>query len=151
MSLILHSIIPKLNINIMTIKIFIPVCMFAAISLLPACRNNTPKEDNKDKAEEYNEAKFDKAAEKDAQFVVDAADISLTGMNLGQQAQANAVDGDTRELGAMMYNDHKKAYDQLASLAAKKSITIPAAMSEPDKKHYNNLMEKKGIDYDKKY
>src|SRR4026208_1304978 len=108
-------------------KFVIPFSFFVAAFLFSCHRNNT-NEDNKDKAEKYNEAKFDKAAEKDAQFVVDAADISLTEMNLGQQAQANAADAETRQLGAMMYNDHKKAYNELASLAARKSITVPVAM-----------------------
>ena len=128
--------------------------LLAVISIVAlSCNNNNNPDnpDNKKVAEEHNDAKFDNKAEKDAQFAVDAADISLTEMSLGQWAENNAMTDDTKQLGKMMYQDHKKAYDEIASLAAKKSITIPGEMSEGSKKDYNSLIEKKGADFDKEY
>ena len=42
-------------------------------------------------------------------------------------------------------------YDDLASLASKKSISIPSAMTEAEQKDYNSLAQKTGIDFDKAY
>src|SRR5438105_7765325 len=120
---------------------FILLILIAAISL-PGCKNSKTENENdaKNVAEEHNDAKFTThKSEKDAQFLVDAADINLTEMNLGQLAESKAVMSETKELGAMMHNDHKKAYDDLASLAAKKTISIPSAMTESAQKDYNKL------------
>ena len=127
------------------------ILSIVAFGSMSCNNNNESKPDNKDEAEKHNDAKFDNKAEKDAQFVVEASDISLTEMSLGQLAENNAMTDDTKELGRMMNRDHKKAYDDLASLAAKKSITVPVSMSDASKKDYDNLMEKKGADFDKKY
>jgi len=134
------------------LKYFLFVILSTVALGMVSCNNNDNNApDNKNEAEKHNDAKFDNKAEKDAQFVVEAADISLTEMSLGQLAEKNAMTDDTKELGKMMNRDHKKAYDDLASLAAKKSITVPASMSEGSKKDYDGLMEKKGSDFDKKY
>ncbi len=118
-----------------------------------ACNNNnnTPKEDNKKSAEEMNDAKFNHEGEKDAEFVTDVEDINLTEMNLGQLAGSKATLTETKDLGKMMESSHKKAYDDLASLAAKKTISVPSAMSDAAKKDYDNLSEKTGIDFDKDF
>jgi putative membrane protein len=120
--------------------------------IFSACNNdNGPKEDDKKAAEEVNDAKFNKQGEKDADFVTDAQDINLTEMNLGQLAASKASSADTKDLGKMMQTSHKKAYDDLASLAAKKSITVPSAMSEKSKKDYDDLSQKTGVDFDKDF
>jgi putative membrane protein len=117
-----------------------------------ACNNNNNvKEDNKKAAEEMNDAKFNHEGEKDAEFVTDVQDINLTEMNLGQLAAEKASMAETKDLGKMMETSHKKAFDELASLAAKKSITIPSAMSESSKKDYDNLSQKTGVDFDKDF
>ena len=131
--------------------LFIGIVSGLAFSLTSCSSNNDNSVDNKKEAEQHNDAKFDNKSEKDAQFDVDAADISLTETILAQLAEKNASMSDTKELAMMMDKDHKKAYDDLAPLAAKKTITIPTAMSESSQKDYNNLMEKRGNDFDKKY
>jgi putative membrane protein len=126
--------------------------MAAVAAFLFACNNsNTTTEDNNKNAEKMNDAKFNNDSQKDAQFVTDVQDINLKEMNLGQLAASNASMAETKDLGKMMETSHKKAYDELASLAAKKSITIPSAMSESAKKDYDNLSKKTGLDFDKDY
>jgi putative membrane protein len=127
--------------------------LFAASLLFIACNSNsnTSKEDNKEAAEERNDAKFDRQGEKDANFVTDVQDINLAETNLGQLAASRATTKEVKELGAMMQAAHKKAYDELASLAAKKSISVPTAMSESAKKDYDNLNQKAGKDFDKEF
>ena len=51
----------------------------------------------------------------------------------------------------MMVDDHGKANSELKSLAATKNIMLPDSMNEDHKKHYQELSEKKGKDFDKAY
>jgi putative membrane protein len=128
--------------------------LFAAAVMAVSCNNssnNTKEEDNKKAAEERNDAKFDKQGEKDANFVTDIQDINLEEQNLSQLAESRGTNKEVKELGGMMQSAHKKAYDELASLAAKKNITIPSAMSKKAKDDYDKLNDKAGKDFDKEY
>ena len=131
----------------------------AGIAFTQSCSNDHPKndetktaEDPKKTAEEHNDAKFTtNNSEKDAQFLVDAAEVNLAEANLGKLAATQGMTKDIRELGEMMNRDHQKAYDDLSALAKKKSITIPTAPSDDAQKKYNNLSEKRGSDFDKDF
>jgi putative membrane protein len=129
--------------------------LFAAAAIAVSCNNsntnNAANEDNKKAAEERNDAKFDKQGEKDANFVTDIQDINLAEQNLSQLAESRATNKEVKELGAMMQSAHKKAYDELASLAAKKNISVPSAMSKSAKDDYDKLNDKAGKDFDKEY
>jgi putative membrane protein len=133
------------------IKKILMIIVFPAIFVACNNNNNAPKEDNKKTAEEMNDAKFNHEGEKDAEFVTDVQDINLTEMNLGQLAASKAMMTETKDLGKMMETSHKKAYDDLASLAAKKTISVPSAMSDASKKDYDNLSQKTGVDFDKDF
>ena len=114
--------------------------------------NNKPNEDPKKEAEDHNDAKFTaNNSEKDAQFLVDAADINLAEVSLGKLASSNGMSKDVRDLGEMMNRDHQKAYDDLSALAKKKNVTIPGSVSDAAQKKYNDLSEKKGSDFDKMF
>jgi len=130
----------------------------AGIAFAPACTNNKTNEegktaeDPKEAAEEHNDAKFTtNSSEKDAQFLVDAAEVNLAEVSLGKLASTQGMTKEVRELGEMMTREHQKAYDDLSSLAKKKSITIPAAASDDAQKKYNTLSEKRGSDFDKDF
>src|SRR5690349_14414756 len=130
-----------------------------AFAFLSACSNdnstadnNKKSEDPKETAEDHNDAKFStNSSEKDAQFVVDAADINLAEINLGKLASTKGMTKEVRDLGDMMNKDHQKAYDDLSALAKKKNISITAAMSDDVQKKYNTMSEKKGSDFDKDF
>jgi len=118
-----------------------------------ACNNKGPEKssDDKEVAEEHNDAKFDKAQEKDAQFLVDAADINMTEIKLSELAKGSAVTDDGKKLADMMIGEHKKALEEIQALASKKGITIPNTLSENNQKAYNKLNDKKGTEFDKEY
>src|SRR5437868_6877513 len=126
-----------------TIKnVFMAGLALLAFNCWIACNNDHTTKDNADngtkkEADQHNDAKFDNKSEKDADFLAEAANISLVEMNLGQLAETNATSADARDLGKMMNRDHKKAYDDLAALAAKKSISVPSALNDNDRKDYN--------------
>src|SRR5215467_2277426 len=102
--------------------------LLLSVSTWSACTNSQSKEDSKDMAEEQNKAKFNNPEQKDAQFVVDAANINLEEIQLGKLALERATMDQTKQLAQMMVNDHQKAYDDLSALAKSKSISIPADM-----------------------
>jgi putative membrane protein len=131
----------------------------AGIAFAPACSNNRTNDDNKktnedpkETAEDHNDAKFTtNNSEKDAQFLVDAAEVNLEEVSMGKLAASQGMTKEVRELGEMMNREHQKAYDDLSALAKKKSITIPSAVSDDAQKKYNNLSEKRGSDFDKDF
>jgi putative membrane protein len=131
----------------------------AGIAFTSACNserkdaeNTKANEDSKEVAEDHNDAKFQtNNTEKDAQFLVEAADINLAEVSLGKLASTQAMSKEVRELGEQMNREHQKAYDELTTLAKKKNITVPAAASDNMQKKYNDLSEKRGSEFDKEF
>ncbi len=118
---------------------------------LTACNNNK-QEDTKDMAEEHNESKMDNHDQKkDAQFLVDAAEINLMEIDLGNLAQKKAMMQETKDLGKMMVDEHTKAMNELKELAAKKTITIPTSATEDGQDKMKKFADKSGHDFDKDY
>jgi putative membrane protein len=125
---------------------------FATLLLLVSCTNNQGTEDSKDVAEERNDAKFDdNKQQQDAQFLVNAAEINLEEIQLGQLAQQKGTVTHVKELGKMMEDAHTKSLRDLTALAAKKRITIPTSSTDNGRDLYQKLNEKSGKDFDKAY
>ena len=127
---------------------FITAVIFGASS----CANNEKPADSKEVAEDHNEAKFDNAdKEKDAQFLVNAAEINLEEIKLGQLAQEKGSLAEVRDLGKMMVDAHNKAMNDLSALAKTKVVTIPSAPTDKADDAYKKLNEKTGNKFDKEY
>lgn len=133
--------------------------MLAATALLigfASCSNSNmasenKAEDTKGEAEEHNDAKFENKQEKDAQFLVDAADINMAEIEMGKLAESHGMMAEVKELGKMMVTDHSKALEEVKSMAAKKQITIPTEMSNKAMDDYKALDGKTGKDFDQDY
>ena len=127
--------------------------IMAVVISLSACSDNKSKaEDTKAVAEEHNEAKFEnKNDEKDAQFLVKAAEINLEEIELGKLVQQTSKTPCIIELAAMMEKQHMQAMDELTNLAAKKTITIPTSLTQDGKDACNKLNTKTGKDFNKEY
>ncbi len=122
---------------------------FVAVLALMACNDS---EDSKKVAAEANDKKFDNTnREKDATFLVDAAEINLEEIKLGQLAQQKGTMADVKELGKMMEQAHSKAMSETDSLARKLLITIPSSSTENALDAYNKLDTKSGTEFDKAY
>ncbi|CAN5508920.1 hypothetical protein BH11BAC2_BH11BAC2_18910 [soil metagenome] len=134
-------------------KQLIAKCMYAcSLSVLMiSCSNNPKTEDSKDVAKEHNEAKFDNKAEDDAKFLVNAAEINLMEIQLGELATTKGMNAETKELGKMMVSEHTKNFEDLKALAALKMMTIPMAVTEKGQDAYNKLQKKSGNDFDKEF
>ena len=128
---------------------FATASMFLLLSL-SSC-NNTSTKDTKEVAEEHNDAKFANSKEDDANFLVDAAEINLEDVQLGNLAQNRGTTARVKELGKTIETDHTKAMDDLKALAAKKQITIPTTLTDDGIKENKKLMDTKGSDFDKDY
>ncbi|MGV3631771.1 MAG: DUF4142 domain-containing protein [Bacteroidota bacterium] len=110
------------------------------------------EKDSKEVAEEHNDEKFDANKEEDAEFLVEASEISLEEIELGKLAQQRSKNSSVIQLGEMMQTDHEKASGEAKALAEKYGISIPSSVSEKGRDKYNKLNEKKtGKDFDEKY
>ncbi len=132
------------------------ISLFAALmGGMVSCDNtNTAKTNNdtKEVAEDANDAKFDSSKnEKDAQFLVNAAEINLEDIKLGQLAQQKGVSADIKSLGQMMVEHHTKALNDLRNLAQSKTISIPENATKDVLDDYEKLEGMKGADFDRKY
>jgi putative membrane protein len=126
---------------------------FALITgmFLSAC-NPKDSGDSKDFAEEQNEEKFDdNKVENDAEFVVDAADGGMLEVQLAELAIKNAASEEVKKYAQMIAKDHSKTNTELKTLAEKKNITLPIALSDKAQKKYDDLADKTGEDFDKAY
>lgn len=116
-----------------------------------SCNSNKP-EDPKDVAEEVNDERFDeRAAEKDAQFLVEAASINMEEIQLGELAEQKGMATHVKDLGKMMVEQHTKAMNDLKELASKKTITLPTALTDEGQNAYDDLNKESGKDFDKDY
>lgn len=127
-----------------------------ALSLLTACNNdNKDHPDAKEAANEQNENKQDdnKQAlkEDDAKFMTEAASGGIMEVQLGQYATTNGANPKVIEFGRQMVTDHTKGNDELKALAARKNATLPTAADNDKQKKMDDLMHKKGADFDRAY
>ena len=87
----------------------------------------------------------------DAQFLMDAAEMQLENISLGNLAQQKGSSEHVRALGKMMVEENSKSLNELKALAQTKSIAIPSSATEDSNDFYKKLNEKNGNDFSKTY
>jgi putative membrane protein len=88
-----------------------------------------------------NEMKFyAEGKNKDEQFLMDAAQMSIEEIKLGQLAQKKSINIDIQEFGKMLEDAHTKILNELIPLAKTKSITIPIELTGRSQDAYNQLV-----------
>lgn len=133
-------------------KALLQITLVSAVLLVASCSNTPKPADTKDVAEEHNIAKFDSNnQEKDAQFLVNAAEINLQQIMLGELAQQIGRTSHVKDLGKMMEDAHTKSLNVLTVLAKSKMVSIPTSATDNAKEAYKVLNEKPGTDFDKAY
>jgi putative membrane protein len=138
---------PKSCKNVLFGVIFSAAILFSVSS----CGDDKPK-DTKDAAEKTNDAKLDNTAkEKDAQFLVNAAEINLEEISLGKLARQKGNTAHVKELGKMMEDEHTKSWSDLSALAKIKMITLPESATDNAKDAYKKLNDKSEKDFGKAY
>ncbi|MCE3294593.1 MAG: hypothetical protein K0R65_307 [Crocinitomicaceae bacterium] len=136
-----NSHFPKLLLN----AVFIST-LFIGFS---SCGGND--KDSKEVAEEHNDEKFDDNKEEDAEFLVEAAEISFEEIELGKLAQKHSKNSSVIQLGEMMQKDHEKSLAEIKAVAEKYSISIPSSMTEKGQDAYDKLNKEDMKNFDKKY
>ena len=89
--------------------------------------------------------------EKDADFLVFAAESNLEEISLGKLAQEKGTISHVKELGAEMQAHHETAMTNLTALAQTKMVTIPSSIAEDGRDAYDDLNEESGAEFDKVY
>jgi len=108
--------------------------------------------DSAEIAEDQNEAKFKETNfEQDTDFAIAAATGGLLEVRLGELAAVSASSRQVKDFARQMVTDHGKANDELKDLAARKNISIPAALDEKGKEKYDELAKKTGTEFDQAY
>lgn len=116
-----------------------------------SCMNSKP-EVTKDVSEEKNEQKIDNTInEKDAQFLVNAAEIDMIGVSLGQLGQQKGGSIHVKELGKMMEDQHTISLNELIALAQTKNISLPTLQTEKGKETYKKQSGLPAKKFDKMY
>lgn len=124
----------------------------ACIVLVASCGYDQNSEGTKDVAEERNDEKFEDDRQKqDAQFLVNASEINLEEIQLGQLAQQKGRTTYVKELGKAMEDAHTQSQRDLTALAQRKNISIPSSPTEDGKDAYETLNEESGDDFDEAY
>jgi putative membrane protein len=112
-------------------------------------RNRNP--DPVKSAEESNNAKFDKAGEEDAQYVVNAYSDGLFEIRMAERIKDRASTSDVKELANSMITSHSKLNDDLAALAQRKQISLPQDLTAAQQSEIDRIAEKSGRDVDVAY
>lgn len=129
----------------------------AIFTVMIAC-NSGPK-DAKELADSVNNTKDTATTanniitvnEKEAKFATNAADAGITEISMANLAISKTGNKEITDFANMMLKDHGAANDELIALARSKNITLPTTMSKENQNRRNDLAEKTGSDFDKKY
>jgi len=118
-----------------------------------SCKNESKQEDPKEVAEDENDVKFEENDDKDddSDFLVAAAETDMMEIELGKLALSKSTNADVKEFAKMLVADHTKSANETKPFAEKLQVSLPAAITEKGKEHYNELNEKSGQDFDEKF
>lgn len=113
----------------------------------------TSQNDAKKMADKANDAKTEtRASEMDADALVKAVNINYYKIAAAEYAATQATQPQVREFANMMRTQHMAMNDKTKSLAASKSFTAPAAMSNDYMNDIENMRKwEKGKEFDTKF
>lgn len=87
----------------------------------------------------------------DAEFIVAAASSNQLEMALGQLAQKKAIAAEVKNWGRQMDQTHGQAEQELQAIAGRTNLSLPASMSNADRKLYDDVDDRNYLGFDKKY
>jgi putative membrane protein len=88
---------------------------------------------------------------KDNAWLVKAAEGSLAEIDAGRLAETKADRAEVKQFARQMVEDHTNICGELAAIAEKKAITLPARAGEKQQKALAELSDLSGAEFDKKY
>ena len=131
--------------------------IFAFVVLFTAC--NSPEKGSIEKADSANKSNLDTALthnmvvldEESSAFLVDAANNSMTELQLGELAQQKSLSQKIKNFSSMLMHDHSVLKDQVKSLAAQMNVVLPDTISNKEQKQIDGLLQKRGAGFDKSF
>lgn len=138
----------------------IAIALITSSVFFAACGDDADNDGNnsdttattKDDAEDKNDSALStRAAEKDAQFVVDVVTSNYGEVKLAQLAQQKSSNKELKEVAKMLETDHTAVLNDLKSMASKKGITVPTEESGVAKDKLKDLSDDKPSEFDKEW
>ena len=109
-------------------------------------KKDNPNQDSNETAAETNDEKFQtNKAEADADFIADAVASNISEIELAQLGVQRSNNADIKEIARSLENEHNKLLKNLQNLAAKKTISVPAAGEDADRREIENLTKEEDI------
>ena len=140
-------------------KIFLAT-LFSATMLFAACDSNSNGDaDNEDtaattknEAENTNDSALaTKAAEKDAEFVVDVIASNYGEVKLAKLVQKRSTNPEIKDVAKVLESDHEAVLSNLKNLASKKGLVVPSEESGDAKDKLQELTNQKASEFDKEW
>jgi putative membrane protein len=89
--------------------------------------------------------------EESSAFLVNAANNSMTELQLGELAQQKTVSQKIKSFSSMLIHDHSVLKDQVKILAAQMNVILPDTIGNNEQKQIDGLMQKRGAGFDKNF
>ena len=133
-----------------TVSFFISLAGIAAFCRLTGC---SPEKDPVNNTNELNDQKAeDKLTNRDvANFLVKLADARMMDAQEGWLAAEKGSSPAVKNYGKLMIQDQEKLLKEIRTLAKKKNVTLPPAISHKKENGRNNLADESGIAFDRKF
>jgi len=139
-------------------KLMLSGCLMAALCFASGCDSGKDNKDAVEQAEETNENKAEGMGgaaearmEAASEFAVKAFNGGMEEMELARVATTKATSQEVKKFTQMIMEDHKRANDELQSLATQKNITLPATLSDECRNNVERLSKLSGTDFDREY
>ena len=87
----------------------------------------------------------------DEKFMRDAAEGSVSEIDLGKLAQEKGQSERVKEFGKRMVGDHTKANEELKQIADREHINLPTNVYTKDANIHRRLQKMRGAEFDKAY
>ena len=87
----------------------------------------------------------------DRQFIVEAAEEGIAQVELGIIAKQKASSNVVKEYARRMVVEHTEANNRLETLAQRKGVTLPTAISKKNEELKQKLSELSGAEFDEEY
>jgi putative membrane protein len=91
------------------------------------------------------------AAKSDAEFLRMAAEADMTAAHIGKMAEDRAANGEIKDFGKKLAQDHTSDYNQVFQLAAKTGESVPKAIDKRDDHEIAALDKRKGTAFDRAF
>jgi putative membrane protein len=119
----------------------------SALTFLVSCTSS-----ERDSVKQAHEQNVNSAIDEDiSEFLTEAADARLMDIEEGKLAQERGTTEAVRKYGERMVQEQTKLMHELRMLAAAKNITLPGSLSNKKADGLEDLKEKQGDDFDKKF